>query len=90
MTSAECEARGAACPRVCLDMTAGEVQCVTACYNGCYCSPGLYLLKGRCVPLGRCPCYHQGELYPAGAALPVDACNNWYCRLVSEASFIVK
>uniref|UniRef100_G3N7U1 SCO-spondin n=1 Tax=Gasterosteus aculeatus aculeatus TaxID=481459 RepID=G3N7U1_GASAC len=79
MTSAECEARGAACPRVCLDMTAGEVQCVTACYNGCYCSPGLYLLKGRCVPLGRCPCYHQGELYPAGAALPVDACNNCTC-----------
>ncbi|KAI9545246.1 hypothetical protein NQZ68_037826 [Dissostichus eleginoides] len=78
MTSAECEAHGGACPRVCLDMTPVEVECATACYDGCYCAPGFYLLNGSCVPLAHCPCYHQGGTYPAGTTLPVDACNNWY------------
>lgn len=80
MTAAECEAHGGACPRVCLDMTSAEVQCATACYDGCYCSLGLYLLNGSCVPLAQCPCYHQGQLYTAGGTLPLDACNNWYCQ----------
>uniref|UniRef100_A0A8D2ZR28 SCO-spondin n=1 Tax=Scophthalmus maximus TaxID=52904 RepID=A0A8D2ZR28_SCOMX len=79
LLSAECDAHGGACPRVCLDMTSTEVQCATACYDGCYCAPGFYLLNGSCVPLARCPCYHQGETHPASATLPVDACNNWYC-----------
>uniref|UniRef100_A0A667YJF4 SCO-spondin n=1 Tax=Myripristis murdjan TaxID=586833 RepID=A0A667YJF4_9TELE len=79
MTADECEAHGGACPRVCLDMTAAEVQCATACYDGCYCALGFYLFNGSCVPLAQCPCYHQGELYPAGATLPVDKCNNCTC-----------
>lgn len=77
MTAAECEAHGGACPRVCLDMTAAEVECATTCYDGCYCALGFYLFNGSCVPLASCPCYHQGELHPAGAILPVDTCNNW-------------
>ncbi|KAM9839429.1 LOW QUALITY PROTEIN: SCO-spondin [Aulostomus maculatus] len=79
MTAAECKEHGGACPRVCLDMTSTEVQCATTCYDGCYCALGLYLLNSSCVPLAQCPCYHQGEMYPAGASLPVDACNNCTC-----------
>lgn len=77
MTVAQCEAQGGACPRICLDMTPAEVQCATNCYDGCYCAPGFYLLNGSCVPQAECPCYHQGELHPAGANVPFDACNNW-------------
>lgn len=90
MTAAECEAHGGACPRVCLDMTSTEVQCATACYDGCYCALGFYLLNGSCVPLAQCPCYHQGALHPAGATLPVDACNNWYRWPVTKITFTVK
>lgn len=90
MTAAACEAQGGACPRVCLDMTSTEVQCATACYDGCYCAPGFYLLNGSCVPLAQCPCYHQGELHQAGATLPVDACNNWYYQPASTFTCIVK
>uniref|UniRef100_A0A3P8V8E3 SCO-spondin n=1 Tax=Cynoglossus semilaevis TaxID=244447 RepID=A0A3P8V8E3_CYNSE len=79
LTAAECEVHGGACPRVCLDMTPADVQCATTCYDGCYCAPGFYLLNGSCVPLARCPCYHQGETHPAGATLQVDACNNCTC-----------
>uniref|UniRef100_A0A3Q1FCU8 SCO-spondin n=1 Tax=Acanthochromis polyacanthus TaxID=80966 RepID=A0A3Q1FCU8_9TELE len=79
LTAAECEVQGGACPRVCLDMTSAEVQCATACYDGCYCALGFYLLNGSCVPLEQCPCYHQGATYLAGATLPVDACNNCTC-----------
>uniref|UniRef100_A0A3P8RX36 SCO-spondin n=1 Tax=Amphiprion percula TaxID=161767 RepID=A0A3P8RX36_AMPPE len=79
LAAAECEAQGGACPRVCLDMTSAEVQCATACYDGCYCALGFYLLNGSCVPLEQCPCYHQGATYPAGATLLVDACNNCTC-----------
>lgn len=80
MTAAECEAQGGACPRACLDVTSTEVQCATTCYDGCYCAPGFYLLNGSCAPLARCPCYHRGELYRAGASFPVDTCNNWCDR----------
>lgn len=83
LTAAECEVHGGACPRVCLDMTPADVQCATTCYDGCYCAPGFYLLNGSCVPLARCPCYHQGETHPAGATLQVDACNNWYSQYLS-------
>uniref|UniRef100_A0A665VKH1 SCO-spondin n=1 Tax=Echeneis naucrates TaxID=173247 RepID=A0A665VKH1_ECHNA len=79
MTAAECEAHGGACPRICLDMTSTDVQCATACYDGCYCALGLYLLNGSCVLLAQCPCYHQGETYSAGSSLLVDACNNCTC-----------
>lgn len=79
MTAAECQAHGSACPRLCLDMTSTNVQCAATCYNGCYCDQGFYLLNGSCVPLAQCSCYYQGELYPAGATLVFDACNNWYC-----------
>lgn len=79
MTAAECRAQGGACPRLCLDVTSADVQCATSCYDGCYCAAGLYLLNGSCVAAARCPCYHQGETYPAGATLRGDACNNWCC-----------
>uniref|UniRef100_A0A3Q2CH68 SCO-spondin n=1 Tax=Cyprinodon variegatus TaxID=28743 RepID=A0A3Q2CH68_CYPVA len=79
MTVAECEAQGGACPRICMDMTSAEVQCATSCYDGCYCGPGLYLFNSSCVPLAQCPCYHQGEMHPAGASVPSDACNNCTC-----------
>ncbi|KAK2858572.1 hypothetical protein Q5P01_003192 [Channa striata] len=79
MKAAECEALGGACPRVCLDLTSSNVQCATTCYDGCYCAPGFYLLNGSCVPLAQCPCFHQGALYPAGATLVIDACNNCTC-----------
>ncbi|CAL9698264.1 unnamed protein product [Knipowitschia caucasica] len=79
LTSAQCEAQGGACPRVCLDMTPAEVECATTCYDGCYCAPGFYIYNRSCVPLASCPCYHQGALVPAGASLPHDACNNCTC-----------
>lgn len=85
MTAGQCEDHGGPCPRVCMDMTSAEVQCATACYDGCYCALGLYLLNGSCVPLSQCPCYHRGEQYPAGATLPVDACNNWYSSNAATA-----
>ncbi|KAM6977691.1 SCO-spondin [Aplochiton taeniatus] len=79
MTAAECQAQGGACPRVCLDMTSSDVQCATECYDGCYCALGFYLYNSTCVPLSHCPCYHQGELYPAKAILAKDTCNNCTC-----------
>uniref|UniRef100_A0A8C4ZJ04 SCO-spondin n=1 Tax=Gadus morhua TaxID=8049 RepID=A0A8C4ZJ04_GADMO len=79
LSEADCEARGGACPRACLDMTPAEVQCATSCYAGCHCAAGLFLLNGSCVAQARCPCYHQGALHPPGASLPADACNNCTC-----------
>ncbi|KAI4898140.1 hypothetical protein NFI96_015403, partial [Prochilodus magdalenae] len=78
LTKEQCQAQGGACPRVCLDVTA-SVQCATECYDGCYCSPGLYLFNNTCVPLSHCPCYHQGVLYTEGATVLHDACNNCTC-----------
>ncbi|XP_066544690.1 SCO-spondin [Amia ocellicauda] len=73
-----CRQGGGACPRVCLDLTPA-VQCATACYDGCYCPSGLYLLNNSCVPLPLCPCYHQGALHPPGTTLAWDSCNNCTC-----------
>ncbi|KAA8580474.1 hypothetical protein FQN60_013432, partial [Etheostoma spectabile] len=53
--------------------TPTPAQCATACYDGCYCALGFYLLNGSCVPLAQCPCYHQGELYPADVKDPWSA-----------------
>ncbi|XP_036410900.1 SCO-spondin [Megalops cyprinoides] len=78
MSADQCQAHGGACPRVCLDMTP-TVECATACYDGCYCSLGLYLLNNSCVPLSECPCYHQGVLHPPGDNVTLDACNNCTC-----------
>ncbi|KAG9347866.1 hypothetical protein JZ751_003882, partial [Albula glossodonta] len=78
MTADQCQAHGGACPRVCLDMTPA-VECATACYDGCYCSLGLYLLNNSCVPLHECPCYHRGALYAPGDNVSLDACNNCTC-----------
>ncbi|KAJ8010539.1 hypothetical protein DPEC_G00076130 [Dallia pectoralis] len=79
MTREQCQAHGGACPRVCLDMMS-EVQCATECYDGCYCALGLYLLNSTCVPISLCPCYHQGQMYPGGAVVKLDDCNNCTCR----------
>uniref|UniRef100_A0A8B9LLU8 SCO-spondin n=1 Tax=Astyanax mexicanus TaxID=7994 RepID=A0A8B9LLU8_ASTMX len=88
LTKEECQAQGGACPRVCLDATT-IVECATECYDGCYCSPGLYLFNNTCVPLSNCPCYHKGALYPQGASVPHDACNNWY-DILTIIMFLVK
>lgn len=77
MSKEQCQAHGGACPRVCMDMTT-EVECATECYDGCYCTLGLYLLNSTCVPLTQCPCYHHGQMYPGGARVKLDDCNNWY------------
>ncbi|XP_015209797.2 SCO-spondin [Lepisosteus oculatus] len=77
-TAGECHAQGGACPRICLDLTP-TVECATACYDGCYCSPGLYLLNDSCVPLSLCPCYHKGALYSPGTTVLWDSCNNCTC-----------
>ncbi|KAJ8278768.1 hypothetical protein COCON_G00058340 [Conger conger] len=79
MSADQCELHGGACPRVCLDMTP-TVECATACYDGCYCSPGLYLFNNTCVPLASCPCYHRGALYAAAENVTLDACNNCTCK----------
>uniref|UniRef100_A0A8C9VHG3 Subcommissural organ spondin n=1 Tax=Scleropages formosus TaxID=113540 RepID=A0A8C9VHG3_SCLFO len=76
--SEQCHAQGGPCPRVCLDMTP-TVQCATSCYDGCYCSAGLYLLNNSCVPLAECPCYHRGLLHTPGTSVTLDACNNCTC-----------
>ncbi|XP_028290490.1 SCO-spondin [Gouania willdenowi] len=79
LTSAQCQAQGGACPRLCLDVTSSEVECTTGCYDGCHCPQGLFLFNSSCVSVAQCPCYHQGEIYPAGTSLLVDACNNCTC-----------
>uniref|UniRef100_A0A8C8IE07 SCO-spondin n=1 Tax=Oncorhynchus tshawytscha TaxID=74940 RepID=A0A8C8IE07_ONCTS len=79
MSKEQCQAHGGACPRVCMDMTT-QVECATECYDGCYCVLGLYLLNSTCVPLTQCPCYHHGEMYPGGASVKLDDCNNCTCH----------
>uniref|UniRef100_A0A8C7QRY5 SCO-spondin n=1 Tax=Oncorhynchus mykiss TaxID=8022 RepID=A0A8C7QRY5_ONCMY len=79
MSKEQCQAHGGACPRVCMDMTT-QVECATECYDGCYCALGLYLLNSTCVPLTQCPCYHHGEMYPGGASVKLDDCNNCTCH----------
>ncbi|KPP59981.1 hypothetical protein Z043_122053, partial [Scleropages formosus] len=86
MTAEQCHAQGGPCPRVCLDMTP-TVQCATSCYDGCYCSAGLYLLNNSCVPLAECPCYHRGLLHTPGTSVTLDACNNWYLAVGQAGPF---
>ncbi|XP_053120701.1 SCO-spondin-like [Hemicordylus capensis] len=77
-TAEECQQKGGACPRLCLDQGT-RVECASHCYEGCYCPDGLFLQNDTCVPLSECPCYHQGELYQPGNILPLDSCNNCTC-----------
>ncbi|XP_053571495.1 SCO-spondin-like [Bombina bombina] len=77
-TAEECRSGGGACPRLCLDQAA-QVECTTACYEGCYCPEGLFLQNNSCVPQNECTCYHQGEIYPPGANVSLDTCNNCTC-----------
>ncbi|XP_072324712.1 LOW QUALITY PROTEIN: SCO-spondin [Scyliorhinus torazame] len=79
LTVDECLQSGGPCPRGCLDLTA-SVQCTTHCYEGCYCTDGLFLQNGSCVPLQECNCYHQGHWYPPGHILHKDLCNNCTCQ----------
>ncbi|MGH0153391.1 UNVERIFIED_CONTAM: hypothetical protein FKN15_041924 [Acipenser sinensis] len=74
----ECQRSGGGCPRMCLDLTA-SVECATACYEGCYCTEGLYLQNDSCVPPNQCWCYHLGQLHPPGTTLLWDSCNNCTC-----------
>uniref|UniRef100_A0A4W4HMF9 SCO-spondin n=1 Tax=Electrophorus electricus TaxID=8005 RepID=A0A4W4HMF9_ELEEL len=78
LSKEQCQVQGGACPRVCLDVTA-SAECATECYDGCYCSPGLYLFNNTCVHLSHCPCFHEGVLYSQGDSVPHDACNNCTC-----------
>ncbi|XP_038666358.1 SCO-spondin [Scyliorhinus canicula] len=79
LTVDECLQSGGPCPRGCLDLTA-SVQCTTHCYEGCYCTDGLFLQNGSCVPLEECNCYHQGLWYPPSYILHKDLCNNCTCQ----------
>ncbi|KAK3550975.1 hypothetical protein QTP70_011460 [Hemibagrus guttatus] len=78
LTKEQCQEQGGACPRVCLDAMT-SVECATECYDGCYCSSGYYMFNNSCVLLSHCPCYHQGVLYPQGASVQHDPCNNCTC-----------
>lgn len=76
LTAEECQRKGGACPRLCLDQGT-QVECASHCQEGCHCPEGLFLQNGSCVQLSQCPCYYQGELYQQGSSIPWDACNNW-------------
>ncbi|XP_060137056.1 SCO-spondin-like [Zootoca vivipara] len=78
-TAEECERKGGACPRLCLDQGA-RVECVSRCREGCSCPGGLFLHNDTCLPLRECPCYHQGELYQPGDVALLDSCNNCTCK----------
>ncbi|XP_066440797.1 SCO-spondin-like [Eleutherodactylus coqui] len=77
-TAEECRREGGACPRFCLDQ-AVYVECSSSCFEGCYCSEGLFLQNNSCVHRNECFCYHQGELLPPGESRTLDACNNCTC-----------
>ncbi|CAH2281689.1 SCO-spondin [Pelobates cultripes] len=77
-TEDECRSGGGACPRLCLDQAA-QVECASSCYEGCYCSEGLFLQNSSCVTQHECSCYHKGELYQPGETITLDACNNCTC-----------
>ncbi|XP_063157945.1 SCO-spondin-like [Candoia aspera] len=78
LTAEECQRKGGACPRLCLDQGT-QVECASHCQEGCHCPDGLFLQNGSCVQLSQCPCYYQGELYQQGSSIPRDACNNCTC-----------
>uniref|UniRef100_UPI00398E3CFE SCO-spondin-like n=1 Tax=Pristiophorus japonicus TaxID=55135 RepID=UPI00398E3CFE len=77
-TADDCHHSGDPCPRACLDLTA-SVECTTHCYDGCYCTEGLFLQNGSCVPQQQCGCYHQGHWIQPGGSLQLDPCNNCTC-----------
>ncbi|KAH0627733.1 hypothetical protein JD844_003874 [Phrynosoma platyrhinos] len=77
-TVEECQRKGGACPRLCLDQ-GSQVECTSHCHSGCACPEGLFLQNETCLPLSQCPCYHQGGIYPPGSALLLDTCNNCTC-----------
>ncbi|XP_069502497.1 SCO-spondin-like [Ambystoma mexicanum] len=74
----ECRSGGGPCPRLCLDQST-NVECTTACYEGCYCPDGLFLQNSSCVLPSQCLCYHQGALYQPGDIISLDPCNNCTC-----------
>ncbi|XP_043543475.1 SCO-spondin-like [Chiloscyllium plagiosum] len=78
LTVDECLQSGGPCPRGCLDLT-DSVQCTTHCYEGCYCTDGLFQQNGSCVPPEQCNCYYHGQWYPAGYIFYKDPCNNCTC-----------
>ncbi|XP_075117575.1 SCO-spondin-like [Leptodactylus fuscus] len=77
-TTEECRRGGGACPRLCLDQ-AGDVECASNCYEGCYCPEGFFLQNNSCVPRTECFCYHQRELLLPGENRTLDTCNNCTC-----------
>ncbi|XP_043922260.1 SCO-spondin-like [Protopterus annectens] len=77
-TAEDCISKGGACPRICLDVTS-TVECATICYDGCYCTEGLFLQNDTCVLQSDCMCYYQGELYQPGQTIQGDPCNNCTC-----------
>ncbi|XP_077160383.1 SCO-spondin-like isoform X2 [Paroedura picta] len=77
-TAEECQQKGGACPRLCLDRGT-KVECASQCTDGCSCPDGLFLQDDHCVPLSECPCYHQGKLYQWRDTVSLDACNNCTC-----------
>ncbi|XP_044534907.1 SCO-spondin-like [Gracilinanus agilis] len=74
----QCQQEGGPCPRLCLAQDPG-VECEGTCDPGCTCPPGLFLHNASCMPLSQCPCQLQGQLYPPGAVVSLDSCNNCTC-----------
>lgn len=57
---------GDSCTRSCADMSANPT-CTRHCVEGCNCPVGHTLDEhGECIPVGQCPCRHDGLEFPAG------------------------
>ncbi|XP_074662930.1 uncharacterized protein LOC141915334 [Tubulanus polymorphus] len=72
---------GSPCAQTCKNI--GEEQeehCkISSCVEGCFCPPGTVNNDGVCIPADSCPCYINGNAYPAGTTL-MDNCQNCTCK----------
>ncbi|XP_055489392.1 LOW QUALITY PROTEIN: SCO-spondin [Leucoraja erinacea] len=66
------------CPATCETLESVPPGCREECVGGCECPPGLYRQVDRCVTIDECPCFHRGQWYPPGQALP-SRCNRCMC-----------
>ncbi|XP_041798261.1 IgGFc-binding protein-like [Chelmon rostratus] len=53
---------GSACPDTCSNPDAHR-NCTLPCVESCQCNRGYLLSGGKCVPLSKCGCLHQGSYY---------------------------
>lgn len=67
---------GSACPATCSNPEAHH-NCTQPCVESCQCNRGYLLSGGKCVPLNKCGCLHQGSYF-----LPKE--NFWNDRRCQE------